>query len=98
MDKLSRQLPDSSSSPPLSVIFHNFEDDGISDLPSCVYANHQVNSNNHGVNGSNNNGLLSNIGNSGNNLRINSSNIRQIQQHYLHHNHTGSKLILEISY
>ncbi|XP_073816105.1 basic helix-loop-helix domain-containing Fer2 isoform X4 [Musca autumnalis] len=33
------QLPDSSSSPPISHIsFHNFDDDMINDLPSCVYA------------------------------------------------------------
>lgn len=86
MDKLSRsQLPDSSSSPPLSVIFHNFDDDVISDLPSCVYANHhQMNSNNQ-VMGSGNSGSLLNPGNSQNPLRINTNSIRQIQQHYLHH-------------
>uniref|UniRef100_A0A1A9W3V2 BHLH domain-containing protein n=1 Tax=Glossina brevipalpis TaxID=37001 RepID=A0A1A9W3V2_9MUSC len=33
------QLPDSSSSPPLSHLsFHNFDDDVINDLPSCVYS------------------------------------------------------------
>ncbi|KAM7359686.1 uncharacterized protein ACRADG_000817 isoform 2-T2 [Cochliomyia hominivorax] len=33
------QLPDSSSSPPISHLsFHNFDDDIINDLPSCVYA------------------------------------------------------------
>ncbi|XP_061399585.1 achaete-scute homolog 1 isoform X2 [Musca vetustissima] len=37
------QLPDSSSSPPISHIsFHNFDDDMISDLPSCVYAGANV--------------------------------------------------------
>jgi hypothetical protein len=39
MENLNRhQLPDSSSSPPISI-FHGFEDEGMSDLPSCVYAN-----------------------------------------------------------
>uniref|UniRef100_A0A1B0GIW8 Uncharacterized protein n=1 Tax=Lutzomyia longipalpis TaxID=7200 RepID=A0A1B0GIW8_LUTLO len=40
MDKLVRnQIPDSSSSPPLScsLNFHTFEDDLMSDLPSCVF-------------------------------------------------------------
>ncbi|XP_023308401.2 achaete-scute homolog 1 isoform X1 [Lucilia cuprina] len=33
------QLPDSSSSPPISHLsFHNFDDDMINELPSCVYA------------------------------------------------------------
>ncbi|TMW50130.1 hypothetical protein DOY81_004755 [Sarcophaga bullata] len=33
------QLPDSSSSPPISHLsFHNFDEDIINDLPSCVYA------------------------------------------------------------
>ncbi|XP_035778855.1 type-2 histone deacetylase 1-like isoform X2 [Anopheles albimanus] len=43
MDKICRsQLPDSSSSPPLSGIhgFHSFDDELIADLPSCVYATH----------------------------------------------------------
>ncbi|XP_059620347.1 twist-related protein 1 [Phlebotomus argentipes] len=40
MDKLVRnQIPDSSSSPPLScsLNFHAFDDDLMSDLPSCVF-------------------------------------------------------------
>ncbi|XP_055854927.1 achaete-scute homolog 1a [Episyrphus balteatus] len=43
------QLPDSSSSPPISQLsFHNFDDDLINELPSCVYASqhHSGNSNN----------------------------------------------------
>ncbi|XP_037923816.1 achaete-scute homolog 1a isoform X1 [Hermetia illucens] len=39
------QLPDSSSSPPLSHInFHNFDEDIINELPSCVYAGQHINS------------------------------------------------------
>ncbi|GAB0097104.1 basic helix-loop-helix transcription factor amos [Sergentomyia squamirostris] len=39
MDKLRNQIPDSSSSPPLScsLNFHTFDDDLMSDLPSCVF-------------------------------------------------------------
>ncbi|XP_013099063.2 achaete-scute homolog 1 isoform X2 [Stomoxys calcitrans] len=62
------QLPDSSSSPPISHIsFHNFDDDMINDLPSCVYAG-----------GSN---AVAGTGNS--NLRMNSNNYRQMQQQYM---------------
>ncbi|EDW15657.1 uncharacterized protein LOC6574138 isoform X2 [Drosophila mojavensis] len=66
------QLPDSSSSPPISHLpYHNFDDDLINELPSCIYAGqHQS-----GV------GAASG-GSSG--LRLNSSNLRHIQQHYLH--------------
>uniref|UniRef100_A0A336LIQ6 CSON006035 protein n=1 Tax=Culicoides sonorensis TaxID=179676 RepID=A0A336LIQ6_CULSO len=67
MDKICRsQIPDSSSSPPMS--FHNFDDEIIGDLPSCVYASHQL--------------AVNNQQNS-NNLRLNSSNLRQLQ--YLQH-------------
>ncbi|XP_063709916.1 basic helix-loop-helix transcription factor amos isoform X2 [Culicoides brevitarsis] len=67
MDKICRsQIPDSSSSPPLS--FHNFDDDLMSDLPSCVYASHQLSVNNQA---------------NPNNLRLNASNLRQLQ--YLQH-------------
>lgn len=87
MEKMNRsQLPDSSSSPPLGGIFHNFDDEGMSDLPSCIYANvhhhHQLNS-----------GQIS-IGNLGmgngnqspsnNNLRMNGNNFK-IHQHFMHH-------------
>lgn len=51
--------------------YHNFDDDLINELPSCIYAGqHQS-----GV------GAASG-GSSG--LRLNSSNLRHIQQHYLH--------------
>ncbi|XP_037951399.1 basic helix-loop-helix transcription factor amos [Teleopsis dalmanni] len=66
------QLPDSSSSPPISHLsFHNFDDDTFNDLPSCVYAGQH-----HGVSGNA-------VG--GGSLRMNSNNLRHIQQQYLHH-------------
>ncbi|CAO1401365.1 unnamed protein product [Diamesa hyperborea] len=86
MDKISRtQLPDSSSSPPLNAIFHNFDEEFTqsSDLPSCVYASHHHHQMNHGS--VNNLGLSGNTGHSPPNLRVNSNNFRQIQQHYLQH-------------
>ncbi|KAL5273014.1 hlh-13 family protein [Megaselia abdita] len=49
------QLPDSSSSPPLSHLsFQHFDDDMLNDLPSCVYANNN-NCSNPGNNGRPNN-------------------------------------------
>uniref|UniRef100_A0A8D8KEN7 Helix-loop-helix protein 13 n=1 Tax=Culex pipiens TaxID=7175 RepID=A0A8D8KEN7_CULPI len=76
MDKICRsQLPDSSSSPPLSGMnFHNFDEDLMSDLPSCVYANHQLGA-----------VATATSGNSGANLRLNTNSLRQIQHQYLHH-------------
>lgn len=78
MDKIVQtQLPDSSSSPPMNVIFHNFDEEAPSEFPSCVYASHHQS-----------------IGNPVNfsslppsSLQINPESIRQIQQHYLLHNH-----------
>ncbi|XP_054747354.1 T-cell acute lymphocytic leukemia protein 1 homolog isoform X1 [Anastrepha obliqua] len=70
------QLPDSSSSPPISHLsFHNFDDDMINDLPSCVYAGapHHVT------------GAAGGISGGGGNLRMSTSNLRQMQQQYLHH-------------
>ncbi|XP_036325452.1 helix-loop-helix protein 13-like [Rhagoletis pomonella] len=70
------QLPDSSSSPPISHLsFHNFDDDMINDLPSCVYAGaaHHVSAAAGGLVGG------------GGNLRMSTSNLRQMQQQYLHH-------------
>ncbi|XP_073816095.1 basic helix-loop-helix domain-containing Fer2 isoform X3 [Musca autumnalis] len=67
------QLPDSSSSPPISsnkifyfshISFHNFDDDMINDLPSCVYAGAAV-------------------GTGNGNLRMNTNNFRQMQQQYM---------------
>ncbi|XP_065076904.1 basic helix-loop-helix transcription factor amos isoform X2 [Ochlerotatus camptorhynchus] len=74
MDKICRsQLPDSSSSPPLSGLnFHSFDEDLISDLPSCVYANHQLGA-----------ATATNVNSA--NLRLNSNSLRQIQHQYLHH-------------
>ncbi|XP_062565838.1 uncharacterized protein LOC134228076 isoform X1 [Armigeres subalbatus] len=74
MDKICRsQLPDSSSSPPLSGLnFHSFDEDLISDLPSCVYANHQLGP-----------ATATNPGSA--NLRLNTNSLRQIQHQYLHH-------------
>jgi hypothetical protein len=88
MEKLNRpQLPDSSSSPPLSGLFHTFEDDAMSDLPSCVYANvhhhHQLNS---GQISLNNLGLTSNGNQSpslNNNLRMNANSFK-MHQHFMH--------------
>lgn len=88
MEKLNRsQLPDSSSSPPLGGIFHNFEDEGMSDLPSCIYANvhhhHQLNSGQLSINtlGMAANGSQSPSANS--NLRMNANNFK-LHQHFMH--------------
>lgn len=89
MEKLNRsQLPDSSSSPPLSGIFHNFDDEAISDLPSCIYANvhhhHQLNSGQMALNAL---GMTGNGGQSpsaNGNLRMNANNFK-LHQHFLHH-------------
>ncbi|XP_067642325.1 twist-related protein 1 isoform X2 [Eurosta solidaginis] len=72
------QLPDSSSSPPISHLsFHNFDDDMINDLPSCVYAGAAA----HHVS----NAAAGGLGAGSGNLRMSASNLRQIQQQYLHH-------------
>lgn len=89
MDKLNRsQLPDSSSSPPLSGLFHNFDDEVMSDLPSCVYANvHQHHQLNSGQMSLNTLGMASNGNHSpslNNNLRMNSNSFK-IHQHFMHH-------------
>ncbi|KAH8332468.1 hypothetical protein KR074_003806 [Drosophila pseudoananassae] len=77
------QLPDSSSSPPISHLpFHNFDDDLINDLPSCIYAGqHQGGSTPGGGSGG---------GNSNTGLRLSSSNLRHMQQHYLQHSGGGT--------
>ncbi|XP_030375820.1 helix-loop-helix protein 13 [Scaptodrosophila lebanonensis] len=76
------QLPDSSSSPPISHMpFHNFDDDLINDLPSCIYAGQHPSSG--GTGGG------SPAGGSG--LRLSSNNLRHIQQHYLQH--SGENLL-----
>lgn len=82
MDKLSRsQLPDSSSSPPLNSIFQNFDDDGMSDLPSCVYANahhhHQLNAGQISIN----NLSMSQTGSP----THNDGTFRQVQQYFVQH-------------
>lgn len=90
MEKLNRsQLPDSSSSPPLGGIFHNFDDDAMSDLPSCVYANvhhhhHQLNPAQISINslGMTHSGNQSPSAN--NSLRVNANNFK-LHQHFLHH-------------
>ncbi|XP_055610844.1 helix-loop-helix protein 6 isoform X2 [Uranotaenia lowii] len=60
--------------------FHSFDEDLISDLPSCVYANH------HQL------GMAaaaastaSTSGAGSSNLRLNTNSLRQIQHQYLHH-------------
>ncbi|KMZ03236.1 twist-related protein 1 isoform X1 [Drosophila simulans] len=80
------QLPDSSSSPPISHLpFHNFDDDLINDLPSCIYAGqHQGGGATGGGGGSGGAG-----GSSG--LRLSSNNLRHIQQHYMQH--SGENLL-----
>lgn len=87
MDKLSRsQLPDSSSSPPMSSIFQNFDDDGMSDLPSCVYANahhhHQLNAGQISINNMSATGSQTSAAS---NLRMNTNAFRQIHQHFIQH-------------
>ncbi|XP_034114877.1 uncharacterized protein LOC133836135 isoform X2 [Drosophila sulfurigaster albostrigata] len=75
------QLPDSSSSPPISHLpYHNFDDDLINELPSCIYAGqHQS-----GVGAPG--GAPGGISSGGSGLRLSSNNLRHIQQHYLQHN------------
>jgi hypothetical protein len=77
MDKLSRQLPDSSSG--------FFDDEAMSDLPSCVYANvhhHQMNPNQISLSnlGMQSNGSQPPINN---NLRMSANNFKI--QHFMHH-------------
>ena len=93
MEKLSRnQLPDSSSSPPLSGIFQTFDDDAMSDLPSCVYANphhhhhHQLPSSHIQLNNLSAQNLSPN---SGANLRLNVNNFRQM--HFMPHGNEMSE-------
>ncbi|BFF89092.1 twist-related protein 1 [Drosophila madeirensis] len=82
------QLPDSSSSPPISHMpFHNFDDDLINDLPSCIYAGQHQGGGNNGGGGAGGPG-----GSSG--LRLNSNNLRHIQQHYMQH---GGENLLDSS-
>ncbi|KAH8416964.1 hypothetical protein KR222_000207 [Zaprionus bogoriensis] len=81
------QLPDSSSSPPISHLpYHNFEDDLINELPSCIYASqHQSGVNNAGgAAGGISTGGGGGAGGAG--LRLSSNNLRHIQQHYMQHN------------
>ncbi|XP_053669241.1 uncharacterized protein LOC128719639 [Anopheles marshallii] len=92
MDKICRsQLPDSSSSPPLSGIgFHSFDDELMADLPSCVYAqHHQLNAapgnGGGGAGGSSNSVGHGSHTNNAPNLRLNPNSIRQMQHQYLHH-------------
>ncbi|XP_070496158.1 helix-loop-helix protein 13-like isoform X2 [Chironomus tepperi] len=94
MEKLSRnQLPDSSSSPPLSGIFQTFDDDAMSDLPSCVYANphhhhhHQLPSSHIQLN----NLSAQNLSPNSANLRLNVNNFRQMQQHFMQHGNEMSE-------
>ncbi|XP_034486336.1 uncharacterized protein LOC117790838 isoform X2 [Drosophila innubila] len=77
------QLPDSSSSPPISHIpYHSFDDDLINELPSCIYAGqHQS-----GVGGGGGGGAAGGISSGGSGLRLSSNNLRHIQQHYMQHN------------
>ncbi|XP_017846105.1 basic helix-loop-helix transcription factor amos isoform X2 [Drosophila busckii] len=71
------QLPDSSSSPPINHLpYHNFDDDLINELPSCLYASQHQGS----LGGAAASGGISS------NLRLSSNNLRHIQQHYLQHN------------
>lgn len=89
MEKLNRsQLPDSSSSPPLSGIFHNFDDEAMSDLPSCIYANvhhhHQLNSGQISINSL---GMMPSGNQSpsaNNSMRMNANSFK-IHQHFMHH-------------
>ncbi|XP_070142690.1 twist-related protein 1 isoform X2 [Drosophila kikkawai] len=82
------QLPDSSSSPPISHLpFHNFDDDLINDLPSCIYAGQHQGGSAAGTGGGGGSG--GGGGNSG--LRLSSNNLRHIQQHYLQH--SGENLL-----
>lgn len=52
-----------------SINYNPFDEDLINDLPSCVYANQHI----------------SNPSNAPSSLCINTNNLRQIQQQYLHH-------------
>ncbi|XP_015038157.1 circumsporozoite protein isoform X1 [Drosophila pseudoobscura] len=84
------QLPDSSSSPPISHMpFHNFDDDLINDLPSCIYAGQHQGGNHGGGGGAGGSG-----GGGSSGLRLNSNNLRHIQQHYMQH---GGENLLDSS-
>ncbi|CAG9804640.1 unnamed protein product [Chironomus riparius] len=86
MEKLSRnQLPDSSSSPPLSGIFQTFDDDAMSDLPSCVYANPHHHHHHQIQPIQLNNLSAQNLSPNSANLRLNVNNFRQMQQHFMQH-------------
>lgn len=77
------QLPDSSSSPPLSGMFHNFDDEAMSDLPSCVYANvhhHQLAPGQISLNSL---GIAQSGNQSPNSLRMNVNSFK-MHQHFLH--------------
>jgi hypothetical protein len=104
MEKLSRsQLPDSSSSPPLSNIFQSFDDEAMSDLPSCIYANaHHHHHHHHQINHlSIPNALNTSSGMSPSppplnpnpgNLRLNVNSFRQIQQHFMQQHNEISEI------
>ena len=96
MEKLSRsQLPDSSSSPPLSNIFQSFDDEAMSDLPSCIYANAHHHHHHHQMNHLPMSNVLtagpsglspsppSNSHASAKNMRLSVNSFRQIQQHFM---------------
>ncbi|XP_016995412.2 twist-related protein 1 [Drosophila takahashii] len=86
------QLPDSSSSPPISHLpFHNFDDDLINDLPSCIYAGQHQGG---GASGGGGGGGGSGGGGGNSGLRLSSNNLRHIQQHYMQH---GGENLLDSS-
>lgn len=79
MDKLRNQLPDSSSG--------FFDDEAMSDLPSCVFANHhQINSSQMALN----NLGMSNGQSVNNSLRLNTNNFKI--QHFMHHSNEISDI------
>ncbi|KAH8243833.1 hypothetical protein KR032_010453, partial [Drosophila birchii] len=67
--------------------FHNFDDDLINDLPSCIYAGQHQGGSAAGTGSGGGSG--GGGGNSG--LRLSSNNLRHIQQHYLQH--SGENLL-----
>lgn len=74
--------------------YHNFEEDLINELPSCIYAGqHQAGVNTAGgapggISGGGGGGGNGGAGGAapGAGLRLSSNNLRHIQQHYMQHN------------
>lgn len=78
--------------------YHNFDDDLINELPSCIYAGqHQAGVSTAGgatggISGGGGGGVPGGAA-PGAGLRLSSNNLRHIQQHYMQHNNGKAPLI-----